>query len=222
MQQPILPGIPYMSPEDARLLTEAKKREALKAKKAARRLEKEQELSKNATILPSGLQKYSVILADPPWRYTATSGGLRDVENHYPTMSLKEIKALDVQSLCHKDSVLYLWATSGLLPAGIEVMKSWGFKYVSSAVWVKDKIGMGYWFRGQHEFLLVGKKGDIPPPMPEHRVSSIFHASRTEHSRKPESVMDFLDQAFPNHAKIELFSRNPREGWDAWGNEANL
>ena len=45
--------------------------------------------------------KYSVIYADPPWRYKVYSkkGLGRSAESHYPTMSLEDIKALPIGEL---------------------------------------------------------------------------------------------------------------------------
>lgn len=42
-----------------------------------------------------------------------------------------------------------------------------------------------------------------------------------KHSQKPEHVYNMIESMFPNTAKIELFARNIREGWDSWGNEVN-
>jgi len=196
------------------------KKETQQIQRDTNRAERDEILSANNTKLPTGEQKYSVIYADPPWQYTPAET-TRQVENHYPTMPLTEIMAVDVQGLCNNDCALFLWATSGLLPQALEVLNAWGFAYVSSAVWNKQKVGMGYWFRGQHEFLLVGKKGGMPPPKKEDRVSSVFQASRSLHSRKPVEVAEWIEQAYPTQAKIELFSRQPRKGWDVWGNEAH-
>ena len=74
------------------------------------------------------------------------------------------IAARDVPSIAADDCVLFLWATSPMLPQALEVMKAWGFAYVSGAVWVKDRIGTGYWFRNRHELLLVGTRGNVPAP----------------------------------------------------------
>lgn len=52
------------------------------------------------------------------------------------------------------NAVLYLWATAPKLLEALEVMRAWGFKYKTQAVWDKSWVGMGYWFRGQHEILL--------------------------------------------------------------------
>lgn len=57
-------------------------------------------------------KKYSVIYADPPWRYDMKRGN-GVAENHYPTMSMEDICALPVAELAAKDSALFLWATRG-------------------------------------------------------------------------------------------------------------
>ena len=115
---------------------------------------------------------------------------------------------------------MFLWASSPKLREALQVMEAWGFQYVTNAVWVKDKIGMGYYFRQEHELLLVGRKGQPPLSMPETRVSSVFKAPRTHHSAKPEAVHLALEAMYPKLPKLELFARQPREGWAVWGNES--
>jgi hypothetical protein len=63
-----------------------------------------------------------------------------------------------------KDAVLYLWTVAPRLAAGLRVMEAWGFDYKTCAVWDKEKVGMGYWWRGQHEILMVGTRGKFSPP----------------------------------------------------------
>lgn len=161
-------------------------------------------------------KKYQIIYADPPWRYRDATPNRR-VENHYPTMSLTEIKEMEIPS--EDNSVLYLWATTGKLPECLSVMKAWGFEYKSSMIWDKEIMGMGYWFRGQHEFLLVGTKGHFSPPPQSLRIRSIYKERRTRHSKKPSYFREMIDKWFPESSKIELFAREKTEGWDAWGNE---
>ncbi len=98
-------------------------------------------------------------------------------------------------------------------------MDAWGFTYKTHAVWDKEKIGQGYWFRGQHEDLLVGVKGEMKPPPEVARISSIFPESRTNHSAKPEAVYKWIENAFPALEKLEMYAREKREGWKSWGNE---
>ena len=96
--------------------------------------------------------------------YDVDSGSDRNADNHYPTMLTADIVALKVPAA--KDAVLFLWATSAMLPDAMSVMQAWGFTYKASCIWNKDKIGKGYWFRTKHELLLVGVRGTIPAPSP--------------------------------------------------------
>lgn len=185
------------------------------------RIAKLAEIAKGDTKL--GIEKrYPVIYADPPWRYENPPIGAsnRSIENHFPTMTLEEICALPVSQVATNDAVLYLWATAPKLAECIEVLQAWGFAYRTCFVWVKDKIGMGYHARNQHEILLVGRRGDIPPPPIDARVSSVIVAPRTTHSKKPEEFYELIESMYPELPKIELFAREARPSWDAWGNQA--
>ena len=167
--------------------------------------------------LPQG--RYDVILADPPWRYDFAETRNRAIENQYPTMTLEKIKALEVPSA--ENAALFLWATAPKLLEALEVIEAWGFGYRTCAVWDKEKIGMGYWFRGQHELLLVGTKGDFAPPAEKDRFASVIRETRTSHSTKPECLYEMLERMFPHARFIELFARhNSRPRWAVWGNEA--
>lgn len=159
---------------------------------------------------------YGVIYADPPWRYTDATPN-RAIENHYPTMSDEEICALNVPAA--KDCILYLWAVAPKLPEAIDVMRAWGFAYKTSAVWDKEILGMGYWFRGQHELLLVGTRGKVSPPPQPLRISSVIRCRRGRHSAKPDYVRDQIAAWFPAVTRLEMFSRIRRPGWSAFGNE---
>lgn len=181
-----------------------------------RRLEKIEAVEEKEPI-PLPTDKYNVILADPPWKYDFSETTSRDIENQYPTMNLDDIKQLKAPST--ENSVLFLWATAPKLQEALEVMQAWGFEYRTCAVWDKEVIGMGYWFRGQHELLLVGVKGQFSPPEQANRFSSVIRARRQGHSQKPEQVYELLETMFPNGKRLEVFARNKREGWEVWGNE---
>lgn len=180
---------------------------------------KQEELSKTLKPSPLPENKYSIIYSDPPWKYEFSRSTNRDIENQYPTMALEQIENLPVGKLFAEDSVLFLWVTSPKLKEGMRVLESWGFQYVTCAVWDKEKIGMGYYFRQQHEILLVGKKGNLPVPLPENRHSSIISSLREKHSQKPEVIYEIIERMYPDSARIELFARKEREGWKCWGNE---
>lgn len=161
--------------------------------------------------LPDG--KFNVIYADPPWEYYLPLRGSPDM--HYLTMSTEEICRLEIPA--DDNAVLFLWATNPKLEDALKVMKAWGFEYRTNMVWVKDKIGTGYYFRGQHELLLVGVKGNIGVPLEENRPPSVLTAPVREHSRKPDIVYEIIERMYPNGRYLELFARQQRPGWTAWG-----
>jgi hypothetical protein len=56
---------------------------------------------------------YRVIVADPPWPYEVQKEDPSDRATHpYPQMSIAQICALDVKSIAHDDSILWLWTTN--------------------------------------------------------------------------------------------------------------
>ena len=170
-----------------------------------------------AEPLPLPLGIYNVIYADPPWKYDFSETTTREIENQYSTMSLDEIKAIPIPA--DENSVLFLWATAPKLLEAIEVMQAWGYQYKSNAVWDKKIIGLGYWFRGQHELLLVGTKGHFSPPAQELRISSVIESKRTKHSKKPDLIYETLEKMFPAGKFLEMFARDSRDKWTSWGNE---
>jgi N6-adenosine-specific RNA methylase IME4 len=197
--------------------------EVVRESRHTERIENLKEISK-ANPEMNLTQRYPIIYADPPWRYENPPIGAsnRAIENHYPTMTLKEISELPVQAIATQDALLYLWATAPKLAECMEVISAWGFDYRTCFVWVKDKIGMGYHARNQHEILLIAKRGSIPPPPVTSRVSSVVMAPRTTHSTKPRKFYEIIENAYPDLPKIELFARGKRSGWDVWGNQSNV
>lgn len=167
--------------------------------------------------IPQG--KFTLIYADPPWRYDFSQSDSREIENQYPTMEIEDICNLPINALADTDCVLFLWATSPKLREALQVIEAWGFEYKTNMVWVKDKIGMGYYARQKHELLLIATKGTPGTPEPKDRPESAVFASRTKHSRKPQEFYELLEQMYPDATRIELFSRLERAGWEAWGNE---
>lgn len=87
--------------------------------------------------------KYKVIYADPPWTYDdKCHAGERGVEYKYNTMTLSDIRRLNVSKYADDDCGLFLWSTMPMLPDALKVMNAWGFKYKTVAfVWVKTPRG---------------------------------------------------------------------------------
>jgi N6-adenosine-specific RNA methylase IME4 len=190
--------------------------------KRERRIEREISLAARQRALPDA--RFGVILADPEWRFetwSAETGMDRAADNHYPTSTLEAIKARPVHTIAADDCVLFLWATVPMLPQAIEVLAAWGFAYKSHVIWHKvGQQGTGYWFRNEHELLLVGTRGDLPAPIMGEQWSSVLSEAPGEHSAKPEGSFRLIEEYFPNLPKIELNARTARPGWTAWGLEA--
>lgn len=174
----------------------------------------EHQASLHSPELPSG--KFSVLYADPPWSYDNV-GFDQSAASQYATMSQQELCELPIKDLCAETAVLFLWATSPLLPEALEVMGAWGFKYKASMVWVKDKgPGIGWFVYTRHEILLIGTKGETFHPL--QKPISCINAKVGKHSSKPNEFYGIIETMYEGK-KIELFSRNKREGWESWGNE---
>jgi N6-adenosine-specific RNA methylase IME4 len=178
------------------------------ADKSIRRAQSHQQTSK----LPEG--KYDIIVADPPWSYDINTRGSPD--DHYDVMTNEDIYNLNVPSA--DNAILFLWATAPKLQEALNTIEKWGFTYKTHMVWIKDKIGTGYYARFQHEDLLIGEKGDMPVPQEENRPPSVFHAIREGHSKKPDIIYEIIEM-YPNRTYLELFARRKRENWNGWGNE---
>jgi N6-adenosine-specific RNA methylase IME4 len=206
-------------------------REILEAAKAIRgekareryaaRMARNIEISARNSPIELG-QRYPVILADPPWNYrlyNEKSGSSRAAAEHYPTMTMNEICALPVSNLATDAAALFLWTTAPHLQESFQALAAWGFEYKTNAVWVKDKIGLGFFIRGQHELMLIATRGDMPSPLPANRPPSVITAPRREHSRKPDEAYEMIERMYRQLPKIELFARQARPGWEVWGNE---
>lgn len=175
-------------------------------------------------LLPEG--KFDVIYADPPWRYEFSETEPRSIEAHYDTLSLEEIcnykdgNGTPVQEKFGNNAVLFIWATQPKIREALQVIETWGFEYRTGAIWVKDKFGMGYYFREQHELLFVAKKGDMPVPKPDARPPSVISAPRTKHSKKPNDIYKIIEKMYPRDRYLEIFGREKySDKWEVVGLE---
>jgi len=170
------------------------------------------------------LEKYKIIYADPPWRYTNHRNGKKTAAYHYPIMPFDEVKALPVREIADKNSILFMWATPPCLPQAFELMKAWGFVYKTVAfTWIKFNKngtpfwGLGHYTRANPEYCLLGTRGRVK------RVSASVHSvimtQIREHSRKPDEARDKIIELMGELTRIELFARQQVPGWTVWGNE---
>lgn len=196
------------------------------------------------SALPPG--PFGCILADPPWAfltYSKPKGTIPQrrndsgAEDHYATMTRDDLRALPVGAVAATDCALFMWVVDSHLDEAIELGRAWGFDYKTIAfIWAKTtkagapgqfgffppetvhRIGMGYWTRKQAEVCLMFTRGK--PKRLGKGVRQIIEAARREHSRKPDETHARI-QALVGGPYLEMFAREPREGWTVWGNQTD-
>jgi N6-adenosine-specific RNA methylase IME4 len=159
---------------------------------------------------------YRCIVADPPWN---EKGGSRGADKKYELMKTPDILRTMLQAQCWRpaeNAHLWLWVTSNFLEDGLFILRGLGFRYVSSAIWVKPSIGIGQYLRLRHELILFGVRGRLHTQ--DLGVDSVIEAPRREHSAKPDESYQRIERVSPG-PRLEMFSRRDRPGWDVWGFE---
>lgn len=170
-------------------------------------------------------KKYRVIYADPPWDFGSNIGCTgSNVKEHYETLSIKQIKNMNISKISKENSVCFLWCCEANLKEAIQILEAWGFKYKTIAfVWIKTQNGKRVtnpapWTLKCCEFCLLGTKGSVSKYV-KKRPHELVIYERSKHSEKPEEVRKRIEQMFPKSLKIELFARKKAKGWDVFGNE---
>ena len=139
---------------------------------------------------------------------------------------------MPIKDIADKNSVLFIWAVSPLLPEALRVIIEWGFKYKTVAFcWNKTTVGdkwvsnMDRWTMGNIEMCLLATKGT--PKRVVKNIKQLVISPRLNHSRKPPSVRNRIVDLMGDLPRIELFARKPDllfdaegyEDWDVWGDE---
>ena len=178
-------------------------------------------MGKEEYLIP---RKFNILYADPPWKYerNKVQGA---AENHYPTMSIEQLCALDVEKITDENCTLFLWSTFPFLPEALRLIKAWGFTYKTTAfVWLKQNrknkdwfFGLGFWTRGNAEICLLATKGK--PKRKSAKVSQLIISPIDKHSKKPDIVREKIVELMGDLPRIELFARQTTPGWEVFGNE---
>lgn len=192
---------------------------------------------------PTRAGEYLTLMADPPWKEAGGGKIRRGANRHYPLMHTRDICALPAREWMAPNAHCYLWVTNNFIEDGLEVLKAWNFRYITIISWFKSKdendemegapacdaaddalqMGIGKYFRGCTEHVLFGVRGVLPyrtlPNGKRAQGLTGFHAPRTEHSVKPAKFRQVIERVSPG-PYLEMFARQPVEGWDVWGNES--
>lgn len=197
-----------------------------------------------ADLRPSG--GFGLIMADPAWRFENFSekGEGKNPNQHYDCTPLDWIKALPVQVLAADNCLLWLWATNPMLREAFEVLDAWEFEFATAGTWVKRTVhgkvafGTGYVLRSSNEPFLIAKRGkpkatrSTRSTIPSYcgidllegdwpKSTITIEAVAREHSRKPDEAFAAAEALLPEVPRIELFSRQARQGWHVWGNQTD-
>jgi len=215
-------SIPEAARESFIAETKAQGRELTKAgvlklgKEVRRTAERETQIAAiETTQWPTG--QYHVIAIDPPWPYgNRHDDATHRAANPYPSMSVEEITALQIPGLALDDCALWLWTTNAFMEEAHRVARAWGFEKKTILTWVKDRMGTGDWLRGQTEHCLMCVKGR--PLVTLTNQTTVITGPLREHSRKPDSFYQLVESLCTGK-RIDLFSREQREGWDIYGIE---
>lgn len=187
--------------------------------------------------------KFGVILADPPWLNKAAT---KDQEafsaEHYNAPTFRELCELPVSLVAAENAYLFLWVDAQHHHVASQVAEHWGFwDFATKLTWLKTQPGTGMRTPGIGRYTMtasedcwVFKRGK--PPLVETPWQNPIEAPRSQHSRKPDKLYEYIETVHSKKRRIfewpsprlEMFARThyqgnktwgPREGWVQLGDE---
>lgn len=176
------------------------------------------------------MQRYPIILADPPWLYYGDPNKDQAAGKHYACMDLPDLLT-KVEWPLDNPGILFMWATSAQLQTAMQLGAGLHLHYRGVAfVWVKTKRdGTPIGAQGVRpsitkpltEFVLAfsTKQAGRPLPLSDESIVQTCFAQRGAHSEKPEEIQDAIERMYPGLPKYEMFARRRRPGWDAMGDQ---
>lgn len=174
------------------------------------------------------MSKYKLIYCDPPWQFSnkKTGGSMKSsAQSKYDTMSIEQMKQMDIASICDDDCVLIMWWVGSMPQEAIDLVNAWGFtiKNMNGFVWnklTKNRLpffGMGFWTRAGSESAIIATRGK--PKRASGGVRAVGTAVTTRHSEKPQLFRDKCVELCGDVPRLEMFSRGQFEGWEVFGNQ---
>lgn len=187
------------------------------------------------TLPPPPLaREYRTLYVDFPWPERGGGRIKRGADRHYPLMGQRALTqhARVFADWAAPNAHLYLWVTNNYLLVAGRLIKQMRFRYVTAITWVKDKQGIGQYYRGRTEHCLFCVRGRLPYRVQENGLRAqgqtviysppdlpdAIEAPRREHSRKPEAFRQAIELVSPG-PYLEIFARRRYPRWDSWGNQ---
>ena len=181
--------------------------------KELERLQIIEKLKEKAKTLqgPEGL--FDVIVIDPPWNYgTEYDPEGRRCASPYPEMSIEELKQLKIPA--NENCILWLWTTNAFMHDAFHLLEVWKFEPKTILTWVKDRMGLGNWLRGQTEHCILAIKGK--PVINLTNQTTVLYGKTSGHSCKPEEFYSLVDSLCYGR-KLDYFARKEHKGWVSFG-----
>ena len=171
---------------------------------------------------------YGPGMIDIPWAYEPDDDSPTRAVLPYPTLSIKQACALDIDPIMLADAVLFMWVTNFILARGlhVEILQAWGgFEPKTIITWPKARHTFkAHWLRGQTEHMIMAVRGKPVITLTDQTtlLQGPFHLVRKgKHSAKPVEAYDFVERLCPAPRYCDLFSRyRHNERWDCHGDQA--
>lgn len=169
-------------------------------------------------------KKYGTLYIDPAWEQELVgkfkTRFQRSQELPYDTMSYEKIANLPLKSLCLPETHIWLWTSNQWVKKSLKLLEDWDFNYLCMVTWVKPS-GVGAWFANTTQHLLFAYNEKCVFPKNRYRPTHIITGLPKKHSQKPKEFYKLIEGISPE-PRLELFARDRRQGWDAWGLEVPL
>lgn len=175
---------------------------------------------------------YEILIIDPPWK--KRKGGLRKARPNqgrkldYETMKTEDIFSLldeEVFTLAEEQHVVFMWTIEQfLIECDVEMLKR-GYKRHVRMIWNKTNgVAPAFTIRYAHEYLVWYYKPKLLKIADNQRGKylSVITEKARQHSRKPDEAYNMINNLYPNSEKIDVFSREKREGFSQWGNQVDF
>lgn len=170
-------------------------------------------------------RKYRTLVVGPPWAAMKSQhDGCFGKISSYPgfkLMSDREVVDFPIHEFAHEQCHLYLWALNSTIRRAFDVLDAWGFKFHCVLVWNKTSGFRPAIFSFCNEFVLFAYRGYLKQKDEVLFVPTHFEAKMRGLGRNPDELYHIAEKvSLP--PRVDIFSRESREGWDCWGDEANV
>ena len=177
------------------------------------------------------MKKYDVFVIDPPW--PKKKGGIRKSRPNqgraldYETIPVKDIFKI-IDDLLYKNAAenhcVFMWTIEQFLSECDTEMERRGYKRHCRMIWDKmNGVAPAFTVRYSHEYLIwyyKPKMCKIEKTI-QGKFMTVFREKVRQHSRKPDFAYNMINELYPYSNKIDVFSREKRDGWDQFGDQIN-